>query len=458
MRLWHSSSLLRLYGEASERRLHVNTLPIAKRVAVPATDVSAGLWHPSRRLAVVALAALIAYTVLDLWIFPLRTRSDDEERFVSEAIAFAQTHEFHVWGHRALEMPLVGLFYGVIYAVAGTEPLLIASARCIQAVLLVMQAWLCADIARRLFKDAAATPVAFLMVLGYPILVAFQSFLLSEAIFTFLLVLAMWCLYGWAEEPQRKSWLVAYVIVMACATYAKASLTVLPIVLPGLLLLSRRVVSARQIFASLCVVAILYAACLSPWWFRNYQVFGEPVWFTTSSGAQLYLGNNPGNRSGGNDWREDVEHGFVSDNARRPELERDRNYLSRASAYIAAEPLRFLMNAGRKFIRYWNVIPNHELYRRGPYAWIIALSYGPILFLALMAVWLHRRKWKLFVPIYAVIAYFTLLHSATIASLRYRVPLEPLLIVLAAGAITACYRSQTQRHGLSTRAATARHA
>jgi hypothetical protein len=39
--------------------------------------------------------------------------------------------------------------------------------------------------------------------------------------------------------------------------------------------------------------------------------------------------------------------------------------------------------------------------------------------------------------IYLVVGYFTLVHIVTIASLRYRLPLEPLLIILAAEPLAA---------------------
>src|SRR5688572_23411511 len=166
-------------------------------------------WRPGRGLVAFAAVALAGYLVLDLWLTPLQTRFDDEGRFVSEAVAFARTGEFRVWEHRALEMPLVGLVYGLIYKLAGSESGLVAVARSMQALLLVAQAWLCADLAQRLFARSLAARLAFLGVLAYPMFIAFQSFLLSEAIFTFLLVLALWCLYRWAEPPGRTGWLFA---------------------------------------------------------------------------------------------------------------------------------------------------------------------------------------------------------------------------------------------------------
>ena len=112
-------------------------------------------WRPGRWHVATGLLALGAYLVLDLRVFPLSTRFPDEQRFIDEALAFARTGQFWVWDDRAFEMPLIGLIYGFIYRIAGSEAGLIAGARALQAVLLVIQAWLCADLARRLFPGTS---------------------------------------------------------------------------------------------------------------------------------------------------------------------------------------------------------------------------------------------------------------------------------------------------------------
>jgi 4-amino-4-deoxy-L-arabinose transferase-like glycosyltransferase len=391
------------------------------------------VWRPRRALAGFAAFALIAYLVVDLRVFPLQTRFPDEQRFITEAINFAQSGEFRIGDNRAWEMPLTGVFYGVLYAAVGSKPALIAAARCLQALMLIMMAWFAAGLARRLFRNRAAAPLAFVGVLVYPMFVAFQALLLSETMYMLLLTAAMWCLYWWADEPEKISRLVVYACVMAAATYIKASLTWLPLILP--LLLVQPLPSWRKAARVFAVTAGVYCACLSPWWVRNAQIFGQPVWFTTSASSNLYLGNNRANLSAGVDWNRDVEQPFATRNDRLTELERDRAYSARAIEYITAEPGRFVADMARKFFRFWNVFPNHESFQEGPYRLIIAVSYGPALLLALCAARIYRAQWRRLLPVYALFAYLTLVHTVTIASLRYRLPLEVFLVVFAAGAL-----------------------
>ena len=64
------------------------------------------------------------------------------------------------------------------------------------------------------------------------------------------------------------------------------------------------------------------------------------------------------------------------------------------------------------------------------------LSFTPILALAIVSAIRNRRRFAALAPVYLLIAYFTVLHVVVIASLRYRLPLEPFLILLASEPIS----------------------
>jgi len=54
---------------------------------------------------------------------------------------------------------------------------------------------------------------------------------------------------------------------------------------------------------------------------------------------------------------------------------------------------------------------------------------------ALLAGVVLWRRWRALLPIYALLAYYTLLHAATHAEARLSEPLQPFLLILIAGAI-----------------------
>jgi hypothetical protein len=187
-----------------------------------------------------------------------------------------------------------------------------------------------------------------------------------------------------------------------------------------------------QTFRILVVSTLVYCTLLAPWWVRNYAVFGEFVPFTTGAGLNLYLGNNPANREGGIDWAHDTDPQRVAAiNAIASETERGRAFTAEAVKYILQEPGVFVERMGQKFLRYWNPAPNASAFRSIFFILISAGSFGPILLLALVSAVRNRHRFGALSPIYLLIGYFTLVHIVVIASLRYRLPLEPFLILLA---------------------------
>ena len=57
--------------------------------------------------------------------------------------------------------------------------------------------------------------------------------------------------------------------------------------------------------------------------------------------------------------------------------------------------------------------------------------------LALIGAIRRRHQWRTLAPLYLLIGYFTLVHVVTVASLRYRLPIEAILILLAAEPLAA---------------------
>ena len=68
---------------------------------------------------------------------------------------------------------------------------------------------------------------------------------------------------------------------------------------------------------------------------------------------------------------------------------------------------------------------------------VVAASYLPVMFLALVGAWrTFRRGWP-YVLCWLPAVYFTLLHMVFVGSIRYRQPAMLGLIVLAAGVIAS---------------------
>jgi len=383
-------------------------------------------------LALPWLACLVACTIINLYYFPHTTIFPDEQRFLASAIRLASTGEFWVGTDRAWEMPGTALFFTPAVWLFGAD-VAVVPIRFAQSILLVIQSTLIAFTARRIFGKTTIAYVAASLIGLYPFFLFYQGLLLSETLFDTLLLAGIATLYWWRDRGLRIDLsLVITCLCFAAATLTKATLTILP---PLLIAATAWAAGARiqRMLVILVAASCLYGAFLSPWWIRNANLLGTFVLFTTSSAANLYIGNNPHNPDAGIDWATDVEPDVVARIYALPnEVDRQRAFGQAAGEYIAKNPSAFFHAAGKKFIRFWNPVPNASEFRTGLYSIISAASFGPVLLLALICAVRWRRQWRLLAPLYLLIGYFTLVHVITIASLRYRLPIEPILILLAA--------------------------
>ncbi len=383
-------------------------------------------------LGLPVIACLLACSIVNLLYFPATTIFPDEQRFLASAIKLATSGEFWVGSDRAWEMPGTALFYAPAVWLFGSHAA-IMSIRFAQSILLAMQCGLVAFIARLIFDKVQVVFIASCIMALYPFFLFYQGLLLSETLFNTLLLAGIAAMYWWRERGlQIDRALVAACLCFAAATLTKATLTILP---PLLIAATAWLAGAnwRRTFTILLATSCLFGAFMSPWWIRNAAIFHTFVPFTTGSAVNLYVGNNSHNRDAGIDWASDVEPDvFARINALPDELERQRAFSKAAVDYIETDPVAFLRLAAKKFIRFWNVFPNTVEFQSRAYFTISALSFGPILALALLCTAWHWRQWRLLAPLYIIVGYFTFVHIISIASLRYRLPLEPLLIILAA--------------------------
>jgi hypothetical protein len=320
--------------------------------------------RPSYRL-LPYVVCFLACAVVDLAYFPATTIFPDEPRFLASAMRLASSGEFWVGADRAWEMPGTALFFAPAVRLFGTQAAVIPI-RFAQAVLLVIQCGLIALIARRLFGKAGIGFIAACIAALYPFFLYYQGLLLSETLFDTWLLAGIAALFCWRERGMRLDGaLVVASFCFVAATMTKATLTILP---PLLLAATAWIAGAnwRRVGTILLAASCLYAAFMSPWWVRNAVLFHTFVPFATNGAQNLYLGNNPHNRDAGIDWRTDADPAVVAKISALPgELERQHAFAKAALDYIMEDPTLFLRAAAKKFVRFWNIVPNAAEFRTG---------------------------------------------------------------------------------------------
>jgi hypothetical protein len=172
---------------------------------------------------------------------------------------------------------------------------------------------------------------------------------------------------------------------------------------------------------------------LGVWSERNKRVLGERVWLTTNEGITRYDGFNPG-ADGSSD------QGFLKGIPRlrdMDEVQRNNVLSEMAAAYIAAHPVRVGELAARKVARTWSPVPLSEQFGSAKYV-LAGVGYTlPFFLLVAIGVWVGPVGRNVTLVLLTPALYFTVVHAVSVGSLRYRVPAEPAMAVLA-GAAVAC--------------------
>lgn len=262
-----------------------------------------------------------------------------------------------------------------------------------------------------------------------PTSVIFGSLVLSETLFTALLIAAVlsWSVFL-QTQPYRYRWMAATTGLLAAATYVRpAALLMLPALIVVWWLTERR----RQLVLPGLVALAGLVLCLLPWAVRNQAVTGHWVFTTLWSGPSLYDGLHP-EATGASDMRFFDRDGLMNSMS---EYEMNRHYVRAAQEYAWQQPLQAAELALRKQWRFWNPMPQAAQFSHWPIKLAGLLFYIPFYLFAAAGLVRGtvppRSRWLLLTPILVTAG----LHLVFVGSIRYRVPIEPLLAVFAGAAV-----------------------
>ena len=181
---------------------------------------------------------------------------------------------------------------------------------------------------------------------------------------------------------------------------------------------------------------LVFAIALVPWTIRNYRVFGKFIVLRSNFGLELWLGNNPAVPDTWSPWlhpndsREEAEK-F----ARMGEIAFMQEKEHEAFTFMRTHPADTLNFTFRRFINTWLAITDNPsdawssspLHLKG----FIVLNLLLSVFTMLGALFANRVKPVEAFPYLMVLLVFPLIFYLTHSSLRYRFPMDPIMMVLA---------------------------
>ena len=258
----------------------------------------------------------------------------------------------------------------------------------------------------------------------YPPAIFYSAIGLTEIVFTTLLLGLLWSAYS------ERWWLTAILVVAAILVRPAIEVLAIPLVVWFAVVVTRG--GWRTAVRAVMALLVAYLVLMAPWWAHQHAKYDQFVRLNLGGGVVLYSGNNPLNTSGGGIGGVDVDFSEFADID--DPVERDRALTEAAIDYIREDPARFVSATAVKVWRFWRPLPYAPELQSSAYI-LGSLLIVPLVVGAITGIVLKRRAFWRLSPLLIVIAYLTAVHAVTIGSIRYRFPLEPLLILLSVPAL-----------------------
>jgi hypothetical protein len=343
---------------------------------------------------------------------------------------------------------LYSLVVAAVYALAGPQILVM---RLVQAVVGgLLLPWMVYRLAKALFTDGsaknghAAEPIALvaaLMAAVYPYFVLYSATLMTE---TFFLITLLWSLErGLAlanrlrDKPgQRPMWQLSLALGLSLglATLLRQSiLPWVPVMSLYLLWLGWRSGRLRAAVITLTVAGLILIAFIAPFTVRNHLVYDEFLLLNSNAGYAMYSAQHPMH---GTNFREFEAAPVPEGMWGRSEPEMDRELMRQGIQFVLDDPGRYLLlslSRVRAFFEFWPTPDTtllHNIGRTASFGLLLPfLLYG--LVLAVRRPGFVKRNALLFL----FAGFYTVLHLLTWAMVRYRLPVDAVLMPVAALAV-----------------------
>ncbi|MGA2299132.1 MAG: glycosyltransferase family 39 protein [Candidatus Acidiferrum sp.] len=315
------------------------------------------------------------------------------------------------------------VFLNILFSSAVCVPIFYAAKRVAGVGVASLAAWLWA-----LFTNAIMMPFEWIW---------------DTSLSALLAATILWATLELAESRRWRDW-CGYGLLWGAALMTNPALASLfPLLLGWLIYRARR--EGRWHLARPAFAAVLALLCCLPWTVRNYVVFHRFIPLRSNFGFELYVGNNENYDERRRTLpaaitydREVLRYLRMGETAFMDEEKR------KALQFIASHPRVELELSAKRFLDFWMGSPEplkkfletDSLLIRGILLGSFLTSVGALLGVAVL---FFRRNAYAF-PLAAFPVAFPLLYYLMHASLRYRHPIDPMVLLLTAIAAAALFR------------------
>lgn len=332
--------------------------------------------------------------------------------------------------------PGFAFFMAGIFSLAGKSVLAVQVVNSLLGALTVV---FTALIGTRLFNRATGL-LSGALVSFYPYLLAYTRDPISETLLTFMLSAAILRIVIAAQQPGLRNYAFAGVVIGLTGLTKSTTL-------PFFMLACGWLWWQTGNFRSGLITGLFVLLAIAPWTLRNSFFYGKSYVMPVSTPWQPLYGANCDEAL----WQETAGSFDRPMDAKmtEPALPKDWDYLrslpiperdrickEKTLAWIKANPDKFYYLLHRRFLHFW------RLYPMMAYKWqkYTAISTsGVYMVLAAAGILLSIRRIRTTSLLLALFVSYSLLHIFFVVTLRYRVPMDPYIIIFAAYALDRLY-------------------
>jgi 4-amino-4-deoxy-L-arabinose transferase-like glycosyltransferase len=342
-----------------------------------------------------------------------------------------------------------------VYTLFGVQPLI---ARLIQAVIVgILHPYLTYLIAQRLFAGEAtqsgphATLAKFAPLIAagisavYAYFVYYSGTLMTEPFYitailgVIYLAIRLTDAVSAPDGSQRTPWKLALalgVTLAVCVLLRQLFMLFIPFLGLWMLWLGWRAGRLRPIVLSLTAAAAIVILAVAPFTVYNYLRFDRLVLLNTNSGYAFYFGNHPiyGTRFVGIlPEHMGTYSALISDELRDlDEAALDQALLKEAVAIIAADPGRYILLSISRLEEYFKFWPSPDSSTTSNFFRVA--SFGVMLPLMIYGLWRGGWRYRTSPALWLLLLFMTFytgIHLLTWTLIRYRLPVDAILILFA---------------------------
>lgn len=257
----------------------------------------------------------------------------------------------------------------------------------------------------------------------YPPLIVYTGILQSETLYIFLLFAF---LLSWVTGSRKSDWrwFALAGVLLGLANLTRGTLLFFtPWILAGALIAR----DERSKIKHYLLMIALSIAVMLPWTLRNYKVYGGFMPVASGGSEMFWFGTLP--------WEEQRLFGlspaFQSYSGIENPIELERKFSHDAIANIKNDPDLYFLLCIKKFLFFWFQPVGQKLTERIFPALGMAMfaMQALLILLFLFGILKTVSQWQKFIPFYLLLLYFTALHTVVAPEPRYRLPIEPILLI-----------------------------